>query len=278
MPLTKQPLYGILYLNKEGVVMKDWNPNIYLKFSKERTQPAIDLVNKIELIKPKRILDIGCGPGNSTIILKQKWPEAEIIGIDSSEAMIKEAKEKNPEIEFKCMDATSELLTLGMFDLIFSNAALQWFPHQKQQIRTWFNQINKNGVLAFQVPNTATMPMYIQLKELIKKPNWINDFKTLSNTYKVHSVEYYYNSLCLETSSINIWKSEYVHIMKEVHEIIEWHTATGLRPYLDCLETKEKLATFLSDYEDNLEKVYNKEKDGRILFSFPRLFMIAKKE
>lgn len=258
--------------------MKDWNPDSYLNFANERLQPVIDLVNKINLVKPKRILDIGCGPGTSTIVLKQKWPNAEVIGIDNSVAMIEAAKKKYPMINFSCVDATSDLSYLGMFDLVFSNALLQWLPHQDKQIETYFQQVNKNGILAFQVPCTATMPMYTQLKSLIQTLKWKKYFKALEAVYQVHDIKYYYNSLCTDTNHINIWKSEYVHVMREPYDIVEWHAGAGLRPYLQCLKSEKLIASFLEDYEENLREVYKAGKDGKILFSFPRLFMIAQKE
>ena len=109
-------------------LMSDWKPSLYLKFEKERTQPAIDLVNRIEIKSPKRIIDIGCGPGNSTKVLQEKWEKAEIIGIDSSSAMIEKAKENYAGIDFIQYDASSDLSFLGKFDIIFSNAAFQWIP------------------------------------------------------------------------------------------------------------------------------------------------------
>ena len=101
--------------------MIDWNPDLYLKFGKERTLPARDLISRIGLENPTRILDIGCGSGNSTIELKKRWPNAEIIGIDNSDAMIEKARSLYPEIDFRLMDAKEDLTCLGKFDIVFSN-------------------------------------------------------------------------------------------------------------------------------------------------------------
>lgn len=104
--------------------MSDWKPNLYLSFERERTQPSVDLMTRINLDKPYRIIDIGCGPGNSTNILKLRWPEAELIGLDDSEAMIQQAKEKYKDIKWVLADATGDLSSLGTFDIVFSNAAI----------------------------------------------------------------------------------------------------------------------------------------------------------
>ena len=103
--------------------MIDWNPDLYLKFGKERTLPSKDLISRIGLENPARILDIGCGSGNSTNELKKRWPNAEIIGIDNSSTMIEKAQLLYPEIDFRLMDATEDLSSLGKFDIVFSNAA-----------------------------------------------------------------------------------------------------------------------------------------------------------
>jgi trans-aconitate 2-methyltransferase len=105
--------------------MQNWNPEQYLKFKNERTQPSIDLVSKIKIDHPKSIIDIGCGPGNSTQVLYQRWPEAEIIGLDSSEQMIKKAREDFPQQKWFLADA-SGFGSDRTYDLVFSNAALQW--------------------------------------------------------------------------------------------------------------------------------------------------------
>jgi len=111
--------------------MSDWQPDLYLKFGKERTQPSIDLAAKIGLDDPKRIIDIGCGPGNSTNVLKARWPRAQIMGLDNSEAMIDEARSKYPGMDWIYLDASGDLSGLGNFDIVFSNAALQWMPNQQ---------------------------------------------------------------------------------------------------------------------------------------------------
>ncbi|MFA6697585.1 MAG: methyltransferase domain-containing protein, partial [Eubacteriales bacterium] len=147
-----------------------WKPNLYLSFERERTQPSIDLMTRINLDKPYRIIDIGCGPGNSTNILKLRWPEAELIGLDDSEAMIQQAKEKYKDIKWVLADATGDLSSLGTFDIVFSNAAIQWMPNHPALIKNMFKLLNKGGVLAVQVPYTEEMPIHTDLQKLITRP------------------------------------------------------------------------------------------------------------
>ena len=131
----------------------NWNSEQYLKFKNERTQPAIDLANRISVQNPKKILDIGCGPGNSTEVLRRKYPDAYILGVDKSEEMIKTAKEKYPNLDFQICDAGAELSKLDHdFDIVFSNACIQWVPNHPQLLREMLGLLNENGVLAVQIP------------------------------------------------------------------------------------------------------------------------------
>lgn len=127
-------------------------------------------MTRINLDKPYRIIDIGCGPGNSTNILKLRWPEAELIGLGDSEAMIQQAKEKYKDIKWVLADATGDLSSLGTFDIVFSYAAIQWMPNHPAHIKNMFKLLNKGGVLAVQVPYTEEMPIHTDLQKLITRP------------------------------------------------------------------------------------------------------------
>ncbi|MBN2462698.1 MAG: methyltransferase domain-containing protein [Dehalococcoidia bacterium] len=131
--------------------MNDWNPQQYLKFKSERTQPSIDLVARIMVNDPETIIDIGCGPGNSTQILRRRWPNADIVGLDSSQKMIEKAREDYPSQKWMVGDA-ADLGTNQKYDIVFSNATLQWVPDHDVLIPRLFNRVNKNGVMAVQVP------------------------------------------------------------------------------------------------------------------------------
>src|SRR6266542_994395 len=112
----------------------DWNPDLYLKFNKERIQPSIDLVSRIAINDPKSIIDIGCGPGNSTQILAERWPKARIVGVDNSPAMIEKAKKDYPHQEWCVLDA-GKVLILETYDVVFSNATIQWIPDHERLMK-----------------------------------------------------------------------------------------------------------------------------------------------
>lgn len=257
--------------------MSDWKPNLYLTYEKERTQPSIDLVTRIDNEDPKRIIDIGCGPGNSTNILKLRWPQAEIVGLDNSVAMLDEAKLKYSGIDWVCADATDDLTNLGKFDVVFSNAAIQWMPNQDFLIKKLYGMLNNNGVLAVQVPCTKHMPIHTELIKLISIEKWKIHYSSFVEGYSKHTADFYYDILCDLTKEIDLWETRYFHIMNTHSDIVKWYSGSGLRIYLDCLKDEELNADFIRDYEDTLKCAYPIQSDGRILFPFTRIFFMAKK-
>jgi len=256
--------------------MSDWKPNLYLVFEKERTQPAIDLVMKIEHENPARILDIGCGPGNSTNVLQVRWPHAEIIGLDNSQAMIEQAHATYPNMNWVHADAAGDLSALGKFDIVFSNAAIQWIPNQEKLLANLFNFLQPGGVLAVQVPNPGKMPIHVELKKLSASEEWKDHFAALSSTYSLHTEHAYYDMLCGLTGCIDLWVTNYCHVMDNHAQIVKWYSGAGLRPYLDCLTDENTRNAFLQDYEHGLRRSHPAQKDGKILFPFTRIFFVAK--
>lgn len=257
--------------------MSDWNPDAYLTFKNERTQPSIDLVTRIQLKDPSRIIDIGCGPGNSTIVLKNRWSDSEIIGLDSSAAMIKTAKENNENITWIVADASGDLSALGSFDIIFSNAALQWIPDQHLLLPRLFDMLTETGVMAVQVPYIEKRPIHIGLQELAKFEKWRSHFSNIGAQYISHSPSYFYDVLSKLNGRFDIWLTDYIHVMDSHAAIVSWFSATGLRPYLDCLQSEVLKNEFLRDFEDIVSENYAEEQNGKILFPFTRLFFIAQK-
>lgn len=256
--------------------MSEWNPDLYLKFEKERTQPVKDLIFRIEKDNPARIIDIGCGPGNSTIELKKRWPNSFIIGIDSSENMINRAKLDYPQLEWKVYDANKDLNLLGSFDIVFSNAAIQWMPNHKELLRRFFNMLNNNGVLAVQVPNTTYMPVNTAIQQTAKEDMWFERFKDMDDGLKGHELTYYYDALCPLAKSIDMWETHYYHVLYEHEAIIEWYSSTGMKPYLEKLTDEEK-QSFTQSVLSKIRKSYKVQDDGNVLFQFRRLFFIAYK-
>ena len=256
--------------------MSNWQPDIYLSFEKERTQPSIDLVNRIELDDPKRIIDIGCGPGNSTMILRSRWPYAEIIGLDSSDAMISEARATYPGITWLLRDASDDLSDLGTFDLVYSNAAIQWMPEQERLLQKLFGMVDKSGVFAAQIPYAQHLPVHTEIVRLVASGKWKDRFAGFASPYSVHPAEYYYDILCRLTPELSLWQTDYIHIMNDYLDIVRWSSGSALRPYLAHLADESAAAEFTEEYGLLLKAAYPPQPNGKILIPFSRVFFVAK--
>ncbi len=252
----------------------DWNPDKYLLFAKERNQPPIDLANKIEIISPKTIADLGCGPGNSTRILHQKWPSSKITGLDKSPAMIDKASQEIPQIEWKIFDAEKDLF-LKKYDLIFSNATFQWIVDQKALLINIKNSLNAGGWMAVQLPLFWDMPLGKAIDEISHDEIWKSKTNGLKNLHVTHSAEFYYDILCDLFHEVQIWQSDYYHVMGSHYSILEMIRSTGLRPFLDALDNNEERNLFEGMVLKRIEDDYPKQKNGTVLFPFKRLFFTA---
>ena len=152
--------------------MSEWNAEQYLKFKNQRTQPAVDLAKSVMEYKPNSILDVGCGPGNSTSVLNNIFVNARILGVDNSETMIQKASQTYPHIDFKLCDVTSELDNLDNYDVIFSNACLQWIPDHKKFIPKLMNKLNSGGALAVQIPMNGQETLFRIMNEVVQDSKW----------------------------------------------------------------------------------------------------------
>lgn len=253
--------------------MSEWNSEQYLKFQNQRTQPAIDLAKRIEINNPKNILDVGCGPGNSTKVLKNVFPNAHILGIDSSENMIKKAREVYSDIAFKVMDITSENQDLENFDIIFSNACLQWIPNHRDFIPRLFSKLSKGGVLAVQIPMNFQEKLFTIMNETINEDKW--DFSSMSiEPNETLKQEEYFDILSSLTDHFDIWETVYYHNMPSIDAMVEWIKGTRLRPYLDALNGNDA-EKFINEITEKASRAYNRQENGEFIFKFRRFFFLA---
>lgn len=254
--------------------MPDWNSTQYLKFKNERTQPAIDLANRIEVENPLKITDLGCGPGNSTQVLAGKFTNAYILGVDNSENMIAAARENCPGLDFCICDIGKELSQLDHdFDIVFSNACIQWVPDHQKLIPEMLSLLNKGGILAVQIPMNFQEPIHRIISEVSSSTKW-NAYFPEKRIFYTLSPEDYYDILSECTHEFSIWQTTYYHVMKSWQDILEWYRGTGLRPYLSVL-SEDRKEEFEEDIYHRLVKAYPQQKNGVILFRFPRFFFTA---
>lgn len=257
--------------------MGGWDPDLYLKFRNERDQPARDLLNRIAGEEPSRIIDIGCGPGNSTRLLAERWPGADITGIDSSEAMIEKARSDFSQRTWLVRDAGGGLGDLGEFDLVFSNAALHWVPDHERTLPGLFALVRPGGLFAAQVPNNGDSPMFAAIRELVKGEKWRDRFSSGFNDKFYEPPDEYYRRFSRLTPDVDIWESVYYHAMDRHEEVLEWLRGAFLRPYFDQLRDNAEKRDFENDLLALAKTVFKPRANGKILFSQRRLFITARK-
>lgn len=256
--------------------MHKWDADQYLKFKQERTQPAVDLISRLVQEAPATVLDVGCGPGNSTQALSVRFPQADILGIDSSEAMITAAKAALPDLSFTLCDASTGLPALGRtFDLVFSNACLQWIPDHPALLRALFDILTPGGCLAVQIPINYEQPIHKIIASVAASEKWDAKLPNKREFYTLRP-ENYYDLLSGLTDDFHIWSTIYFHRMRSHQDIIEWYRGTGLKPYLSALSAEDGKA-FEADIYAEVVKAYTPQQNGEIIFRFPRLFFTAKK-
>ena len=251
--------------------MPSWDHAQYLKFADERTRPARELLARVPAIAVRRVVDLGCGPGNSTALLRERWPEARITGVDSSSEMLERARQEDPAIEWRQADAGS-FESAEPLDVLFANALLQWLPDHARLVPRLFEQLRDGGALALQMPHNFDQPSHRWMREL--PGPWTERTARVRSASPVGSPAFYYDLLARRASQVDIWQTTYEHVMPDAAGIVEWVAGTGLRPYLEALLPAERPA-FLDAYTRALDSAYPARADGQRLFSFPRLFIVA---
>ena len=252
--------------------MSDWNSNLYLKFEVQRTLPAKDLAAKILIKNPEKIIDIGCGPGNSTAVLQSVFPNAKITGIDSSPDMIKRARQNHPELLFEM--CTARDIKSG-YDVIFSNACLQWVDNHKELLPQLMNKLNTGGILAVQMPINADEPLYRLIDETVHSKRY-GFAPSLHEQNTTLPPERYFEILSGCSKDFDIWETVYYHRMPSHSALLDWVKSTRLRPYLEALENTDK-QHFENELLSGVRKLYKPQKNGEIIFRFRRLFFTASK-
>jgi len=251
----------------------DWNPTLYRRFEGERTRPAMDLLARVGIDDPKTVVDLGCGPGNSTEILSARYPAAAIIGVDNSAAMIAAASQRLPRATFTLGDAATWAPERPV-DVVFANAVLHWLPDHAAVVPRVGAQVTPGGFLAFQVPDNRNEPSHLLMRETAVAIGRA-DIVAAAEAERavIGTFEDYWTWLSPHFSNIVLWRTVYVHPLESHDAVVTWLEATGLRPYLSRLDETEAKA-FKTAYREAISRAY-KVTNGRVLLSFPRLFVVA---
>ncbi|CND82184.1 trans-aconitate 2-methyltransferase [Yersinia intermedia] len=254
--------------------MQDWDPELYRQFEAERTRPASDLLARISTAQPQHISDLGCGPGNSTQLLHQRFPLAQLVGIDNSVAMLASAQQRLPECAFLEADIRQWQPSEPQ-DLIYANASLQWLTDHQQLFPSLLSKLATHGILAVQMPDNQDEPSHRAMREVAENAPWQQTLlEAGAIRAKVLSANQYYDLLAPNAERVDIWRTTYYHPMPSAQAIVDWLRATGLRPFLEPLSEAMRL-DFLQDYLAIIDVAYPQQADGRRLLAFPRLFIVA---
>ena len=252
--------------------MPPWNPEAYLKFADERTRPAADLAARILKASPGSILDVGCGPGNSTRVLRERWPGAEITGLDNSPEMIAQARASHPGGAWVLGDAAA--YDPGRrFDVVFSNAALQWLPDQEQVLPRLLALAEEDGCLAVQVPAEGS-GFRAALRAVAGRPRWRPALAGAEDALSFHEAAFYYDQLAPRAARVDLWETTYFHVLASHEALLEWYAQTGMRPYLDRLGEADR-AAFQAEVLAACRGDYPAAADGKVLMPFRRVLFVA---
>jgi trans-aconitate 2-methyltransferase len=252
-----------------------WDPERYLTFGDQRTRPALDLLARVPLANAARVADLGCGPGNSTALLAERWPEAAIVGVDSSPAMLAQARASG--VRATWLEADIGAWTPDRpLDLIYSNAALHWLADHALLLPRLMGQLCGGGVLAVQMPRNFAAPSHALLHETAANGPWADRLAGILDERPVAAPEWYYDLLAALAEGLDIWETEYLHVLEGDDPVLRWTRGTALRPIMQALDG-EQFAAFETAYAARLRAAYPKRADGRTPFPFRRLFIVAQR-
>jgi len=250
-----------------------WDPAQYLQFAEPRLRPALDLLARIPLVAPRVVYDLGCGAGNVTRLLTARWPAAAVTGIDGSAAMLEAASRAVPSIAWVQADL-QDWSAPEPADLIFSNAALHWLDGHAGLFPRLLGQLGPGGVLAVQMPRNHAAPSHVALLDAARGGPWRARLAPLLRPAPVAAPDAYHEILAPDARSLDIWETEYLHVLEGEAPVMEWLKGSALKPLLDALDAPDR-APFLAAYATRVAAAYPRRPDGRTLFPFRRLFIVA---
>ncbi|MCE4268830.1 MULTISPECIES: trans-aconitate 2-methyltransferase [Rhodococcus] len=252
-----------------------WNPEIYGRYADERSRPYIDLTSRIAAQAPARVADLGCGSGSLTGILGERWPDARVVGTDSSPEMVAQAPTDLPGNVTITLQDINEFDATG-YDVIVSNAALQWVPNHRELIDGWAETMAPGAWIAWQVPGNFDAPSHALMRELAESSTWRDRVGgVLRGPEGVDDPAHYAARLQAHGFDVDAWETTYIHVLTGEDPVLGWVRGTGLRPVLDVLSEADSLE-FEQEYSARLREAYPSTAAGT-LFPFRRVFCVGRK-
>ncbi len=251
-----------------------WDPQRYLNFVGPRLRPALDLLSRVDLEAPKSVVDLGCGPGNVTPYLCQRWPKAQVFGVDRSPEMLTSARASMPDQHWIEADAATWQPTTPA-DLIYSNAALHWLPDHDQLFPRLLSLLAPGGVLAVQMPRNFSRPTHQLVYEAAQQSGVYTYIKHLFRPPPTHPPEVYYEALADHCAALDIWETNYIQVLSGDNPVAEWTAGSWLRPFTNALDEPDR-SRFVTCYRNLIRQAYPARNNGHTLLPYLRLFLIAK--
>ncbi|AUX75583.1 MULTISPECIES: trans-aconitate 2-methyltransferase [Sinorhizobium] len=253
-----------------------WSAAQYVKFEDERTRPARDLLAQVPDLPPGPAFDLGCGPGNSTQLILERFPNNPLVGIDSDEDMLEAARKRLLGLRFERVDLAGWTPPPGAA-LFFANAVFQWLPKHIDILERLVEALLPGGTLAVQMPDNLDEPSHLLMQETAEERTFAAAFagRTIRRM-PLPSPRTYVERLAPKAARVEVWHTVYYHPLANANAIVEWVKGTGLRPYLDALPANRR-KDYLAAYAEKIRREYPAMADGRVLLRFPRLFLVAVK-
>ena len=273
MPRTFHTPSADNIVNFTAAEMTSWNPAQYLKFGNERLQPVIDLIGRIPLESPGVIYDLGCGTGSGTVMLKERWPDAGVTGIDSSASMLEGVSGLKAAISWQQKDLNAWQPERPA-DLLFSNAALHWLDNHQALLPRLLGCLNPGGILAVQMPHNFSAPSHTSIADTVRSGPWRAKLEPHLREQPVMDGDFYYDLLSPICSRVDMWETTYYHVLSGDDPVVEWTKGSILTPILGVLDEAES-AAFLEQYRQRVSGTYPQRSGGKTLLPFRRLFIMA---
>jgi trans-aconitate 2-methyltransferase len=253
----------------------DWSAAQYTRFEEERNRPILDLLARIPTPSVKRAADLGCGPGNSTELLRARFPGAALTGMDSSQDMLTAARKRLPDVRFDLGDL-SAWSDPGPYDVLLANAVLQWVPDHASLLPSLLGRLTPGGSLAVQMPDNLDEPAHRLMRETAGEGPWAAKLTgAAAARAERHGADWYFRVLReAGATAVDVWRTTYFHPLADAAAVVEWFKGSGLRPFLAPLDAREQQA-FLARYQDAVTRAHPSLPDGTVLLPFPRLFIVA---
>jgi trans-aconitate 2-methyltransferase len=250
-----------------------WDPDRYLTYADERGRPFVELVARIGASSPATVVDLGCGPGNLTSLLRERWPAAAIRGLDSSSEMIDKARAADPSITFEVADLRTWASRAESVDVLVSNATLQWVPDHLDLLPALASRVTPGGWFAFQVPGNFEEPSHALRRDLAAEAPYAAHLDGVA-VPSSHDPGVYLERLAGLGCTVDAWETTYLHVLRGPDPVFTWVSGTGARPTLQALPDQVRPA-FEEEFKRRLRAAYP-ERDGRVVLPFRRIFVVAR--